>query len=295
MDEVTIYTDGAADPNPGIGGWAAVLRAGQHQRVLTGNDPHTTNNRMELTAAIAALEALKRPCLVNLYTDSAYLQQGITAWINNWAARGWVHKGGRPVPNADLWQKLWGLTQRHQVTWHWVRGHVGNPLNEWADQLAREARLAITPGQEVAEDVPRLYVRAACRGNPGPGGWGVVLVQSGAPPRRISGHDPSSTNNRLELQAAIEALRLVSPQTEAQLTTVSDYLYQGVTRWLPAWRRRGWRRKDGQPIAHADLWQQLDALTAGRSLHWVNAKGETSPDLEAAAQLATQAAQTAQT
>ncbi len=290
MDDVVIYTDGAADPNPGFGGWAALLRAGRHERILTGSAPHTTNNRMELTAAVAALEALKRPCVVDLYTDSAYLQQGITAWIDKWVARGWVHKGGRAIPNLDLWQKLWELNQRHQVTWHWVRGHAGNPLNERVDQLACEARLAITPGRTVAEDVPRLYLRAVCRGNPGPGGWGVVLVRPGQAVLHASGHDPSSTNNRLELQAAIEALRLVPPEEEAQLITVSDYLYQGATRWLPDWRRRGWRRKDGQPIAHADLWQQLDLLTAGRSLNWVNAKGETSPALETAAHLAAQAA-----
>ncbi|HFE66753.1 MAG TPA: ribonuclease HI, partial [Chloroflexi bacterium] len=108
--DVIIYTDGGADPNPGIGGWAAILRFGQHEKVLTGNEPHTTNNRMELQAAIGALRALKRPSTVQFYTDSEYLRKGITEWIEGWAANNWQKKG-KPIPNADLWQKLWPLVK----------------------------------------------------------------------------------------------------------------------------------------------------------------------------------------
>lgn len=137
--EVTIYTDGACLPNPGPGGWAAILRSGQHEKVLTGSDAHTTNNRMELEAAIAALEALKVPSRVEMHTDSTYLQLGISEWLPAWIARGWRKRDGQPVLNVDLWQKLHALVQRHEVEWHWVRGHRGDPDNERVDRLARQA------------------------------------------------------------------------------------------------------------------------------------------------------------
>ena len=124
---VVIYSDGGSDPNPGIGGWAAVLRSGYREKVLTGNDPATTNNRMELTAAIHALEALKIQSVVDFHTDSEYVRKGITEWIEGWAERGWKTKSGKPVSNADLWQRLWPLVQRHTIEWHWVKGHSGDP------------------------------------------------------------------------------------------------------------------------------------------------------------------------
>lgn len=287
--QVTIYTDGAADPNPGIGGWAAILRAGAHEKFLTGHNPHTTNNQMELTAAVAALETLKRPCEVAFYTDSEYLRRGVTEWMDKWAARGWVHKGGRAIPNVELWQQLWRLTRDHNITWHWVRGHAGDVLNERVDQLARAARLTITPGATVSAESPHLYLRASCLGNPGPGGWGVVLTHQGQT-RQLSGHANPTTNNRLEIQAALAALNLLSPGDTAQILTISDYLFQGATRWLPGWRQRQWRKQGGQLIANHDLWQQLDHALTRYHIHWVNAKGQTLPELDAARLLAESAA-----
>ena len=136
---VIIYTDGGCDPNPGPGGWAALLRYGDHEQTLAGSEPDTTNNRMELTAAIEALRALKRPCRVDFYTDSQYLCRGITEWLPGWRRRGWKRKGGALV-NLDLWKTLDGLVQQHEVTWHWVRGHGGLLENERVDALARQAR-----------------------------------------------------------------------------------------------------------------------------------------------------------
>ena len=283
--KVTIYTDGGADPNPGIGGWAAVLRYGKHEKVLSGNEPHTTNNRMELQAAISALQALDRPSQVEFHTDSEYLRRGITEWIDKWAARGWVHKGGRPVANADQWQTLSALVKQHDIEWRWVKGHAGDPLNERVDQLARRARLEITPAADLAGDVPRLYLRASCRGNPGPGGWGVVLERSDET-EQLSGAAVTTTNNRMELTAAIEGLRLLPPGSAVQLFTTSDYLYQGATRWIHDWRRRSWQKKGGQPVANADLWQALARLTAAYTIRWVNAKGQEHPALAEAGQLA---------
>ena len=135
---VAIYTDGTCSPNPGPGGWAALLQYGKHEKVLTGSDPDTTNNRMELTAALEALRSLKQPCQVDLFTDSEYLRRGITEWLPGWRARGWRRKGGG-LANVDLWQALEAALRTHQVTWHWVRGHAGHPENERVDRLARQA------------------------------------------------------------------------------------------------------------------------------------------------------------
>lgn len=135
---VDIYTDGACSGNPGPGGWGAVLRFKGRERDLKGGEPFSTNNRMELMAAIAALETLKRPCTVRIHTDSQYLKNGITVWIKRWRVNGWRTADKSPVKNVELWQRLERLLMRHDVSWHWVRGHAGHPENERADALARE-------------------------------------------------------------------------------------------------------------------------------------------------------------
>lgn len=139
VDLVEVHTDGACSGNPGPGGWAAVLRWRGHERELVGSEPSTTNNRMELTAAIVALESLKRPMRVRLFTDSDYLRSGITRWLPAWKARGWRTADKKPVKNLDLWQRLEAAAARHRVEWAWLRGHAGDPLNERADRLARAA------------------------------------------------------------------------------------------------------------------------------------------------------------
>ena len=136
-DIVEIFSDGACSGNPGPGGWGALLRYHGHERELSGFDPATTNNRMELMAAIAALEALTRPCRVRLHTDSRYVRDGITAWIHDWKRRNWRTADKKPVKNLDLWQRLAAALEPHQVEFIWVRGHAGHPENERADALAR--------------------------------------------------------------------------------------------------------------------------------------------------------------
>ncbi len=137
--EVTIFTDGACKGNPGIGGWGAILSTGGVEKTLMGHEGHTTNNRMELTAAIRALEALTRPCKVTLTTDSNYVRDGIMTWVHGWQKKGWRTADGKPVKNVELWQALIAATARHQVTWKWVKGHAGDPGNERADALANAA------------------------------------------------------------------------------------------------------------------------------------------------------------
>jgi ribonuclease HI len=149
--QVTIHTDGACSGNPGPGGFGAILQWGGHTKELKGGEAHTTNNRMELMAAITALESLKRTCTVDLHTDSQYLRNGIMTWIKGWKRNGWKTSDRKPVKNVDLWQRLDAALAHHTIRWHWVRGHSGHDLNERADELAREA---------IAE------VRAAQRGLP---------------------------------------------------------------------------------------------------------------------------------
>ncbi len=136
-NRVVIYTDGACSGNPGPGGWGAVLRYGDNEKEISGSEPETTNNRMELMAAIMALESLKRPCAVDLYTDSEYVRGGMTQWMKKWKADGWKKKGG--LKNADLWQRLDAISSKHDVKFHWVKGHAGHPDNERADILATTA------------------------------------------------------------------------------------------------------------------------------------------------------------
>ena len=136
---IEIYTDGACRGNPGRGGWAALLLSGEHEREISGAEEHTTNNRMELTAVIRALEALKRPVQARIYTDSEYVRRGVTEWLASWKARGWRTADRKPVKNQDLWQRLDELRTGHRIEWHWVPGHAGVPGNERVDRLANEA------------------------------------------------------------------------------------------------------------------------------------------------------------
>jgi len=142
LTRVEIFTDGACKGNPGPGGWGAVIRSGEHEKELSGGEPDTTNNRMEMMAAIEALNALKRPCLVILTTDSVYVRDGITKWVHGWQRNGWKTANKKPVKNAELWQALIEAVKRHDIEWHWVKGHAGHPENERADVLASNAALA---------------------------------------------------------------------------------------------------------------------------------------------------------
>ena len=142
---VTIYTDGACSGNPGPGGWGAILIFGDHRKELNGGDTETTNNRMEILAAIEALNALKQSCSVDLHTDSNYMRHGITSWINNWKKNGWRTTNKKPVKNIELWKGLEAARDRHDVRWHWVKGHDGHPENERADELARQGMAPYQP------------------------------------------------------------------------------------------------------------------------------------------------------
>lgn len=145
---VTIYTDGACSGNPGPGGWGAVMFYGDHRKELYGGEANTTNNRMELMAAISALESLKRPCTIDLHTDSQYVKNGITSWIHNWKKNGWRTSDKKPVKNEELWKRLDAALAQHEVRWHWVKGHAGHEHNERADVLARQGIADLKPSAQ---------------------------------------------------------------------------------------------------------------------------------------------------
>lgn len=156
--KLVVFTDGACAGNPGPGGWAAILQYGEHEKVLQGGASLTTNNRMELRAAIAAFQALTRPCAVEVHTDSEYLRRGITEWLATWQRNGWRTAAKQPVKNQDLWRALQTAMRSHRVTWHWVRGHAGHPLNERADRLAVTAlnTLGVTGQPDMDGPAPGL-------------------------------------------------------------------------------------------------------------------------------------------
>ncbi len=274
LPEVVIYTDGACDPNPGPGGWAAVLRwafaRGEREKELTGADPDTTNNRMELQAVIAALGALKQPCRVRLHTDSEYVQKGVTQWLERWKAKGW-----KKVANRDLWEALEAATHRHTIEWEWVRGHAGDPLNERVDRLA----VSMIPRSTLPLDdneAVHVFTGVSCLGQTGPGGWAVV-IRAGEATQALSGREARTSANRLHLLAAAKGLEAVPAGSRVHLYTPSDYAAQGAQQWVKTWAAQGWRTKDKQPVKHPELWQAL--MTAGQTcqIHWHCLKGEARP------------------
>ncbi|HVR97545.1 MAG TPA: ribonuclease HI [Thermoanaerobaculia bacterium] len=296
LPEVTVYTDGGADPNPGPGGWGIVLlAAGGKTKELHGGEPHTTNNRMELTAAIRALETLKQRCRVYLFTDSQYLRKGVTQWLPGWIARGWRRKDGE-LQNEDLWRRLADLVLEHDVEWSWVKGHAGNRWNERADQLAtlavrdqRAARGASPSAKAPAAAPPDadIFLRISCA--KGKGGWAALVRQAGEE-RVLSGAVSGTTPNQLDLIAAAQVLDQLPEGITVAVHTGSDYLRNGASGWLEGWKRRGWKTQEGSPVSNRDLWERLEAAMARRKVRWPEVKGREVQELEALGKTAKEAA-----
>ena len=294
--QVTVYTDGGADPNPGPGGWGVVLihEASGKTSELKGGEPHTTNNRMELTAAIRALEAMQRRCTIRLYTDSQYLRKGITQWLPGWIQRGWKRKDGE-LQNEDLWRRLAELIRQHDIRWDWVKGHAGNRWNERADQLAtaaiREQRTALgikaaaTPTERADAEI---FVRVSASGKRG--GWAALVRHEGSE-TVLSGGGRGLTSNQLDVMAAAEALDRLPPGISVAVHTPSDYLRNGAMSWLQGWKRRDWKTQEGKPVLHRDLWERLDAALTRRRVAWPSVKDRDVPELKALGVVAKEAAE----
>lgn len=294
LTHVTIYTDGGCSPNPGPGGWGALLIAENGTiKELSGADLHTTNNRMELTAAIEALRALKQPCRVTLRTDSQYLRQGITTWLPTWVARGWQRKDNKPVKNEDLWRALDEARQRHDIRWEWVQGHAGNRFNERVHALATRAREELIARSFSPDSSPPDYdvaLRIALPRGSATGGWAARITEKNSEtPTLISGRAAAVSSNQLWLVAARTVLQHLPAGVTVRLYAPDNYLIQGITRWVKGWQAHGWQTKDGSPVRHRAAWEALAAEAARRSVQWV--QGDAPPALaDGLADLATRAA-----
>jgi ribonuclease HI len=267
---VIIYSDGACAPNPGPGGWAAILRfdspsTGLIEKELKGSHPATTTSiRMELQAAIEGLKALKSPCQVELYTDSKYLYQGAVEWLSDWKSRGWRSRKGGKVKNIDLWLLLDQLSQVHEIKWFWIKGHANDSLNQRVDALARSQ----IPDPELPEDdkeAYHLYIRAACQEHQG--GWGVV-IRFGEKTKDLSGREANATANQMELRAAVEGLRAVSEGRCVHIYTTSDYVYSGMVHDIVQWQENGWITSTSKPVRYSELWQETLELQKHRHVEW---------------------------
>ena len=267
--DLVMYTDGACSPNPGPGGWGAVILAdGDVVSELSGSAAQSTNNRMELRAAVEALKSVKHPSRIGLFTDSAYLKNGITDWINTWQNNNWRTAAGADVKNSDLWRELLVQIDRHTIDWHWVRGHGDDRWNNRADELAVAARKE-QQGKETgplrveatadADDHIHLFTGVTCRHRAGVGAWAVILTWRDHV-KILGERVVSMTANQLYLKAVISGLKSIKKGLPVDVHTHSGYLYDGATTWLEGWRNRNWTTREGSPVSNRSLWQELDAL-----------------------------------
>ncbi len=307
MSVIRVYTDGGCKGNPGPGGWGVVIALpdGSPPRELYGGEPDTTNNRMELLAAITGLERVPEGRLVQMNTDSKYVKEGIEYWINNWRHNGWKTSDGKPVKNSDLWQRLDAAVARHErVGWQWVKGHAGVEYNELADSLATQGiqeqlealgkaadaePISVEPQRpEMSSDRWRVFAGGAVTGSTGPGGWGVVALPPGRQsPQEATGGANGTTYNRMELEAAIQAVGTAPEGQEVELLTTSDYVLDGIANWIRAWKRNGWRAANGQPVKNDDLWKRLDAVCSVRRVIFTSVDDvQTEPGSKLARELA---------
>jgi ribonuclease HI len=304
LPQFEVYTDGGCRPNPSPGGWAAIIRPAAAEAAddrpaewyLSGNHPDTTNNQMELQAAISALAfltGLLGRCVIDLYTDSEYMRQGITEWLPGWERNGWKTRGREPVKNQQLWRQLDRLAQNHTLNWHWLRSHADHPHNERADQMATRARRALTspaaaPPAALDQAQPAevsVAVKASYNAARRMGGWGVVL-RKGEHVRTLSRAEPRTSANALLLRAAAEGLCALHRPCAVLVLSDAEYLIRGASQWVRSWQARDWRTKAGQPVANRPEWEALLVAAEPHRVHWQLARPEDTVDLALAGELA---------
>lgn len=287
---VTIYSDGGARPNPGFGGWGVVMIFPEQQQELSGGERATTNNRMELTAAMSALEALDGPHQIDFYTDSEYVKNGITQWIN-----GWIKKGWRDVKNPDLWQRLHNATQRHDIKWHWVKAHAGHAYNERVDELATLEIERLSGKQTIRKPEPEspaikadvlIYVASAYSFDDKRGGWGALVTGNG-PEAELRGTENNSSDNQLVLIASIAALETVRQPASIAVFTSSEYLQKGMSQWVKGWMKKGWKTASGDPVKNQSLWERLVKVAEPHQIQWLMQTKAQGAQTQRAFELAT--------
>lgn len=258
-DDIIIYTDGACSPNPGSGGYAAlILREGEEPEIIQGADRESTNNRMELTAPIKALQSLKDGTTVQIRTDSTYVRDGVTQWVEKWQQRDWQTMDGQNVKNKDLWLLLLDETKRLDVSWYWVKGHGDDEYNQLVDKLAVDAREA-PPVPELSDSAINIFLGVTCKHSTKSGAWAAVLVYRNHH-KVIGGKKEDVTANILYLEAVIQGLLQLKRELPVRVFTSSGYLAEGATSWLPGWRKRNWLTRDEQEVVNKSYWQRLDDL-----------------------------------
>lgn len=287
--KVTIYSDGGCRPNPGTGGWAAVLIFDNTEEELSGGERNSTNNRMELTAVTNALSSLGEDYQVDLYTDSEYVKNGITKWIKSWIQKDW-----KDVKNPDLWQALDQAREGHTIKWHWVKGHAGHAYNERVDELAtREIeRLTGKTFERKAEVAPpivttdiQIYISATYSFDDKRGGWGALIV-SGNNEQELSGAESNSSENQLLLIAAAVALESVTAPGSVAVYTDSEYVQKGMSQWVKGWIKKGWKTASGDPVKNRGQWERLVRAAESRQVQWVIQGKAQSVEAGRAARLA---------
>lgn len=266
ITELVIYTDGACSPNPGPGGWGAVIiKDDSILSELSGWAQSSTNNRMELTGAVEALKSLQERSRIKLYTDSIYLKNGITDWVNKWQINNWRTADRKEVKNADLWRQLLIQIGRHEVQWHWVKGHSSDRFNVRADELAVAARKgggekkADSHTTKLRADHIHLFTGVTYKHAAGVGGWSVILNWRSHV--KILGDGCAGVSaNQLYLTAVINGLNSLKKELPVVVHTHSGYLYDGATTWLSGWKKRNWRTREGGEVSNKKLWLDLDRL-----------------------------------
>lgn len=259
---VTIYTDGGCDPNPGTGGWGVVLLFDDKKIELSGGEKDSTNNRMELTAACRALEYLDQPYKVDLYTDSQYVQKGISEWIKNWIRKNW-----KDVKNPDLWQRLHRATQRHDIEWHWLKGHAGHEHNERVDFLAMNEIRKLRGESPLTEAENAQFDGIVIRSISSPGSWKITIKQQDGE-KELNGTEPGAHSYKMALLAAITALETFNEPAKIEFYTDNETLQKGITRWVKGWVKNGWLTAAGEPVKYKDLWVRLHGLNAIHRISW---------------------------
>jgi len=273
---VIIYSDGGSKPNPGAGGWAALLIRDGNIEEISGREDNTTNNRMELTAAIMALQSLEEAYQIEFHTDSQYLKNGITQWMAGWVRNGWLTANKQPVQNQDLWEELHEALQDHDLKWHWVKGHATSKYNNRVDELATAARerreapsMAMPTIKEsiTADSDAQLYVYSNMDYNSKLGGWGVAVVTKDSK-RVYNGSEANSSDNQLVLAGCARVLEELSGNKSLTIYSDSEYLTNGMSKWLTGWTKRGWKTVSGEPVRNQALWKRLYEVALPYSIKW---------------------------
>jgi ribonuclease HI len=259
LPRVRIYTDGSCRPNPGPGGWGVVIIDGNEQvATFSGSEEETTNNRMELTAALRGLQQLDKPHEVELFTDSRYVKDGISQWMKNWLARGWTTITGEEVRNRDLWQQLAAEITRHTIAWSWVKGHSTERWNILADELAGgDRQKTLLPLGD--EGSIHIFLAITWRQKIGAGAWaGVMRYRHHL--RVVGNVRREGSGNSLHIVSAVESLTELKRPLPVHIYTTSGYLQEGANNWLNQWRGRDWQTREGLEVSNRAEWQTLAGL-----------------------------------